>query len=189
MDLPRTRKSRTWKDKVLQVATMEESLSLYTALIPQKKVLTKLVLGIGMQGPGFPLQTPDKKLLRWMMQSTDVWLQQNISELEPLHWLWRKPRKIILLANTSERSRLGWKDSCILRWEHRFNFPVFQYQIFFTKTLTYFIKTFRAPQRKSTKLKLNHHYFHRKWIWGFTIISVLAKMGRKTKIIGLIFSV
>lgn len=58
--------------KVLQVATVEESLSLYTALIPQKKVLTKLVLGTGIQCPGFPLETPDKKLLRQIMQSADV---------------------------------------------------------------------------------------------------------------------
>jgi len=63
---------------------MEESPSLHTALIPQKNVLTKLVLGTGIQCPGFPLQTPDKKLLRQMMQSTNVWLQQDISELEPL---------------------------------------------------------------------------------------------------------
>lgn len=153
MDLPRIKKKAgPERTEVLQVATMEESLSLYTALIPHKKVFTKLVLGIGIECPGFPLQTPDKKLLRWMMQGTDVWLQQDISEPQPLilHWLWRKPRKVILLANTAKGSRLGWKDSCILRWEHRFNFPVFQYQIFFTKTLTYFIKTFRAPQRKST---------------------------------------
>lgn len=58
--------------KVLQVATVEESLSLYTALIPQKKVLTELVLGIGIQCPGMPLETPDKKLLGQIMQSANV---------------------------------------------------------------------------------------------------------------------
>lgn len=31
------------------VATMEELLSSHTALIPQKKVLTKILLGIGIQ--------------------------------------------------------------------------------------------------------------------------------------------
>lgn len=33
----------------LHVSTMEELSSFYTALIPQKKVLTKILLGIGIQ--------------------------------------------------------------------------------------------------------------------------------------------
>lgn len=174
--LPGIRKSRTWKDKSPPGGNHGRIIIL--VLIPQKKVL-KASSRHRNAVPWIPSQAPNKKLLRLMMQSTDVWLQWDTSGLEPLilHCLWRKPRKIILLANTSKSSRLGWKDSWTLRCEHRFNFPVFQYQIFFTKTLTYFIKTFRAPQRKSTKLKLNHHYFHRKWIWAFTMYFCACKNG------------
>lgn len=174
MDVPRIRKSRTWKDKSHPGGSHGRVIILVYCINPTKQGTNKATF---RQCPRFPLQTPDKKLLRQMMQSTNIWLWQDISEPEPLilHWLWRKPRKIILHANTSKGSRQGWKGSCILRWEHRLNFPVLQYQIFVTKTLTYFIKTFRAPQRKSTRLKLSHHYFHRKWIWGFTIYFCACK--------------
>lgn len=110
--------------KVFQVAATEEFS--YT---PLDKAM---VIGTGKQCPRFSLQTPEKTLPRQLIQGTNIWFQWDISELEflILHSSQRKPRQIILLANTSKDSRLGWKDCYTLRWEQRFNFPLSQYQIF-----------------------------------------------------------
>lgn len=158
----------------LHVATMEELSSFYTLLIPKKKVLTKILLGIGIQiwvpstdtrqKPECTVTTfgSNKAFQNWSLSfsSDNRGCQEIKSSLQ-----------------IPPKAPGGIEDSFILRWEHRFNFSGLQYQIFFTKTLTHFIKLLRAPQRKSTKLKLNHHYFHRKWIWDLTMYFCACKNG------------